>query len=158
MQKTLERLRKRREELGDEGGFTLIELLIVIVVLGILAAIVVFAVQNLTSNSASASCASDLQTVDHAAQAYIAQVGTAPADVTALTKTATGSDGATVGPWIHNALSTNHYVITLVPVAGPPPDVTITIANAGGTKTNTYTPTGATAETATQACNAAGIT
>ena len=48
MQASLERLRRRREEEGDEGGFTLIELLIVIVILGILAAIVVFAVQNLT--------------------------------------------------------------------------------------------------------------
>ena len=55
MQASLERLRQRREE-GREGGFTLIELLIVIVILSILAAIVVFAVQNLTSQSAIASC------------------------------------------------------------------------------------------------------
>src|SRR5262245_21559667 len=75
MQATLERLRQRREERGDEGGFTLIELLIVIVILGILAAIVVFAVQNLTSQSAKASCGSDYKTVETAMETYKAQVG-----------------------------------------------------------------------------------
>ena len=77
MQATLERLRERRES-GDEGGFTLIELLIVIVILGILAAIVVFAVQNLTSQSAKASCGSDYKTVETALEAYDAQVGHYP--------------------------------------------------------------------------------
>jgi len=78
MQATLERLRERREERGDEGGFTLIELLIVIVILGILAAIVVFAVQNLTSQSAKASCGSDFKTVETALETYKAQVGHYP--------------------------------------------------------------------------------
>ncbi len=78
MQATLERLRQRRDEMGDEGGFTLIELLIVIVILGILAAIVVFAVQNLTGSSAQASCGSDFKTVETAAEAYKAQVTTYP--------------------------------------------------------------------------------
>jgi len=88
MQASLERLRRRRQEIGDEGGFTLIELLIVIVILGILAAIVVFAVQNLTSSSAQASCGSDYKTVQTAVEAYKAQMDDYPAGV--------GSPGGTV--------------------------------------------------------------
>ena len=80
MQASLERLRRRREEEGDEGGFTLIELLIVIVILGILAAIVVFAVQNLTGSSTKASCGSDYKTVETAVEAYKAQLGDYPGD------------------------------------------------------------------------------
>ena len=43
MIRTYQRIQRRRAAGEIEGGFTLIELLIVIVVLGILAAIVVFA-------------------------------------------------------------------------------------------------------------------
>ncbi len=75
MEASLKRLRQRREELGDEGGFTLIELLIVIVILGILAAIVVFAVQNLTGQSATAACQAEYKTVETALESYKAQIG-----------------------------------------------------------------------------------
>jgi general secretion pathway protein G len=118
MQATLERLRARREELSDEGGFTLIELLIVIVILAILAAIIVFAVQNLTGSSAKASCQSDLASVDHAVQAYYAQVGSAPTTNTALTNTHAGLDGNTVGPWLHSYPSSGHYTITVGATGG----------------------------------------
>jgi len=64
----------RRAEKDDEGGFTLIELLIVIVVLGILAAIVVFAVQNLTGQSAKVACKADGKTIETAIEAQKAQV------------------------------------------------------------------------------------
>jgi prepilin-type N-terminal cleavage/methylation domain-containing protein len=53
---------KRSAEV-DDTGFTLIELLIVIVVLGILAAIVVFALSGVTGQSVTAACQSDGKTV-----------------------------------------------------------------------------------------------
>jgi prepilin-type N-terminal cleavage/methylation domain-containing protein len=82
MKATVQRLRQRRD--NGEGGFTLIELLIVIVVLGILAAIVVFAVQNLTGTSAQASCKTDYKSVETAAEAYKAQTSAYPTDVNAM--------------------------------------------------------------------------
>jgi prepilin-type N-terminal cleavage/methylation domain-containing protein len=66
----LERLRKARQE---ESGFTLIELLIVIVILGVLAGVVVFAVGGITDRGNVAACKSDVKTVEVASEAYWAQ-------------------------------------------------------------------------------------
>jgi general secretion pathway protein G len=59
-------------EQGD-GGFTLIELLVVIVILGILAAVVVFAVGGITDHGDSAADKADYQTMVHAEESYLAQ-------------------------------------------------------------------------------------
>lgn len=59
-----------------DAGFTLIELLIVIVILGILAAIVVFSVSGLKDKGDKAACNSEVATVDTAEEAYYAGNGT----------------------------------------------------------------------------------
>ena len=73
-----DRLRKRFESAGDEG-FTLIELLIVIVILGILAGIVVFAVGGITDRGKASACKADLASVNTAMEAYQAKYGSYPA-------------------------------------------------------------------------------
>jgi prepilin-type N-terminal cleavage/methylation domain-containing protein len=61
-----------------ERGFTLVEMLIVIVILGILAGIVVFAVGNLTSNAQSTGCKAEKTSVQDALESYKAQAGVYP--------------------------------------------------------------------------------
>ena len=68
-------LRSDQDQNIIERGFTLVELLIVIVILGILAGIVVFAVGNLTSSAQKNSCAQEKSTIITADEAYKAQTG-----------------------------------------------------------------------------------
>jgi prepilin-type N-terminal cleavage/methylation domain-containing protein len=73
---------------GDEG-FTLIELLIVIVVLGILAAVVVLALGSVTGDARKSACNSDAKTIITAVQAYNAAA--APTDITVEKTSGPGS-------------------------------------------------------------------
>jgi prepilin-type N-terminal cleavage/methylation domain-containing protein len=82
-------LHRIREAKKNESGFTLIELLIVIVILGILAAIVVFSVGGITDRGKSSACKADVATVTVAGEAFIAGPpplgnGTPAVDMTAL--------------------------------------------------------------------------
>jgi type II secretion system protein G len=58
-----------------QRGFTLVELLVVITILGILAAVVVFAVGSTNNNAQSSACSTDAKTVRTAIQAYRAKNG-----------------------------------------------------------------------------------
>jgi general secretion pathway protein G len=57
-------------------GFTLVELLIVIVILGILATVTVFAVTGITNKGKTSACQSDAKTMQTAEEAYRANNGT----------------------------------------------------------------------------------
>jgi prepilin-type N-terminal cleavage/methylation domain-containing protein len=78
-----QRLYQLRKDRKSESGFTLIELLIVIVILGILAAIVAFSVRGITDRGEESACKAEVKTVATAVEAYYAKNGSYPATVTA---------------------------------------------------------------------------
>lgn len=55
---------------SSESGFTLVELLIVIIILGVLAGVAVFAVGSFTNKGVEEACKTDSDTVEVALEAY----------------------------------------------------------------------------------------
>jgi prepilin-type N-terminal cleavage/methylation domain-containing protein len=106
---TLKKLQDKKAAQENNGGFTLIELLIVIVVLGILAAVVVFSLGSVTSQSAVSACQADGATVNTAMSAYNANIGSYPQLQSALTSAAT-QGGPYLQSWPNN---TAHYAFGL---------------------------------------------
>ena len=62
-------------ETKQDKGFTLVELLIVIVILGILATVTVFAVTGITNKGKTSACQADAKTIQTAEEAYSANTG-----------------------------------------------------------------------------------
>jgi prepilin-type N-terminal cleavage/methylation domain-containing protein len=73
MQKYWQKRYDRMHGIEGDRGFTLIELLVVILILGILAAVVVFSVGGITDNGKKSACKADAKTVETASEAYKAQ-------------------------------------------------------------------------------------
>jgi prepilin-type N-terminal cleavage/methylation domain-containing protein len=106
----LKRIRAARED-----GFTLTELLIVVVVLGILAGIVVFAVNTFASDSEKAACEADKKTVQTAAEAFKAKstANTYPASTAALKTAGLLRDDITGKKWSFTIDTTTGNVTTV---------------------------------------------
>jgi prepilin-type N-terminal cleavage/methylation domain-containing protein len=68
-------------ENNQDKGFTLVELLIVIVILGILATVTVFAVRGITDKGQENACAVEARTLDTAIEAFYAQNQSDPTQV-----------------------------------------------------------------------------
>ncbi len=131
------------------SGFTLIELLIVIAVLGIIAAVVVFALSGTSASAAVAACNADAKTVQTAAAAYTAQNGTAPTQQSQL-----------VGGYLRSWPTSSYYTIALsgtgdvlvtAPSSGSPVSYSTTACNGAGSTPSSTTTTVAPTTTTTVA-------
>jgi prepilin-type N-terminal cleavage/methylation domain-containing protein len=133
----VEHYREIQRQRAGESGFTLIELLIVIVVMGILAAVVIFALGGVTGKSQVAACNTDAKTVVTAVYAFEAggnstNLLTSPNGSGLLTGTADN------GPYIQTWPSDTGYSIGIAQT-GNAGEVDVKIGT-GGTWT-AYSPT-----------------
>ena len=131
----LQKLIDSRQKAREESGFTLIELLVVIIILGILAAVVVFAVSGIGDNGQASACKIDTRTLRTAEEAFYAT----PVGPPGLKTTAPGSyapDVATLKAQGFLTDTTKYHNVTTTrdpawPAAVPVTPYYVTVADAG---------------------------
>src|SRR5262249_55951557 len=126
-------------------GFTLIELLIVIVILGVLATVVVFAVGGISDRGSASATSADAKTIEHAEEAHMAINGVYASE-----------DELVAAGFLHDAsiihdvdLATDRSSYS-IGVAGSFATTTTTVPSGGGGDTSTTTvPSGGGGDTST---------
>ena len=127
----------RRAQRDADRGFTLIELLIVIVILGILAAVTVFAVRGITGKGNTSACRSDQKTIETAVESYFAQYGGTEIPYTGQGTIPTGvvvgatADATLAASGFLRAVSTK-YLLTPDPAPNAVDGKTMSATPAGG--------------------------
>src|SRR5271170_6706794 len=142
---TFHRLRRHRGRGEDQGGFTLLEILIVIVVLGILAAIVIFALGGVTGKTAIAACQGDGATLQVSVATFNNQnPGVTVTQTLLLSGTAANGNNPYVQSW---PSSLPHFAYAISTAVGAPTGATaigqldVSVAPAGNVDgTGTYIP------------------
>lgn len=118
----------------NQAGFTLVELLIVVIILGILAAVVIPQFNSAANESKEAALASNLATVRQAIEMYKVQHDDAFPDgdtdfvlqLTGTTDIAGATSGTTYGPYLRNNIPNEPFSGSNVMIYDLPVD------NAGG--------------------------
>lgn len=123
-------VRRTAIAMRSQRGFTLIELLIIVIILGILAAIVVVAVGRTRSDAAVSACKTAVSSVQLAAEVYNTRVGHYPD---------TQADVLSADAMLKDWPSSDYYSLAYVPSgysAGPPvvhaSGYTVTVEDANG--------------------------
>lgn len=101
----LQQMKNAHQARTNQKGFTLIELLMVIVILGVLSGIVVFAVSGIQDRGIASSCKTDVKTVEVAVEAFYAKNTEYPTTFAQLT--------AAPDKFLRSAPASDHYAITL---------------------------------------------